>query len=343
MMDYAALYYAGQVLLIFAVSVMLGKIAGPIVTRMLEALSSKTKSTLDDRIIASVKTPLETFFFLIVFYFLLHQFPELVAAADLLNKYTFAILVIIATFVVSEASGAAIRWYYEEGQTSSRIGKRMQTLGVDNSLLPLLRKVTKLAIYVIGFTIAIYEAGFDVTGLLAVTSVTALILGLASQETLANLFAGIALQLDRPYQYGDYIRLPTPPNDIAIVRKIGMRSTKLQDLYHNTIIISNSEFAKMRVTNLTLPDDLSLVQVQSELPHNADLARFKQAIVSHLQKHKPEGLLSERGFELVIDAVKPSSVAVSFTFWVKGYQNVPKIRELVNRATLEFMARGGKK
>ena len=335
MFDYAALYYAGQVLLLFAVSVMLGKIAGPIVTRVLEAISGKTKSTLDDKIIAAIKTPLETFFFIIVFYFLLHQFPELVAAAVFLEKYTLAILAIIATFMVSEASGAAIRWYYEEGQTSSRIGQRMRRLGVDDSLLPLLRKVTKLAIYVIGFTIAVYEAGFDVTGLLAVTSVTALILGLASQETLANLFAGIALQLDRPYHYGDYIRLPS--GDIAIVRKIGMRSTKLEDLYHNTVIISNSEFAKMRVTNLTLPDDLSLVQVQAELPHAADLKKLKSALVAELGRQKPSGLMPEHGFDFLVDSVKPSTAAVSFTFWVKGYQNVPKIRELVNRAILEYL------
>ncbi len=339
MVDYATLYYTGHLLLLFAASVLVGKLAGPIVTRVLEGLSSKTSSTLDDRIIAATKTPIETFFFLIVFYLLLHSSPDLSEAAAVLEKYTLVILIVIATFTLSEASGAAIRWYYEEGQEKSRIGQRVQKLGVDNSLLPLVRKLTKLGIYVIGFTFAIYETGFDITGLLAVTSVTALILGLASQETLANIFAGIALQMDRPYHYGDYLRLLN--GEIAIVRKIGMRSTKLQDLNHNTIIISNSEFAKMRVTNLTLPDDESIVQVPAELPLGADLEKLKARIIAALARAKPNGLLAERGYALTIDAIKPSSVAVSFSFWVKHYVNTSAIREIINREILEF-AKGRK-
>jgi len=334
MFDQGTLYYVGYIAGIFAVSVAIGKISGPIVTRILEFLSGKTSSTLDDRIIAAVKTPLESFFFLVVFYFLLHAIPELASAAAFIEQYIYAILVVIATFMLSEASGAAIRWYYEEGHKSGK-------LGVDLSLLPLVRKVTKLVIYVVGLTVALSATGFDVTGLLAVTSVVGLILGLASQETLANLFAGIALQMDRPYHYGDYIRLPG--GEIVIVRKIGMRSTRLEDLQHNTIFISNSEFAKMRITNLSLPDDISIVSVQAELPHGSDLEKLRKKIASSLQSAAPAGLLLDKGCAFSIEAVKPSTVAVSFSFWVKGYGNAAAIKEAVNRQILEFALARSKK
>jgi len=334
MFDQGTLYYMGYIAGIFAVSIVIGKISGPIVTRILEFLSGKTESTLDDRIIAAVKTPLESFFFLIVFYFLLHAIPELASAAAFIEQYIYAILVVIATFMLSEASGAAIRWYYEEGHKSRK-------LGVDLSLLPLVRKITKLVIYVVGLTVALSATGFDVTGLLAVTSVVGLILGLASQETLANLFAGIALQMDRPYHYGDYIRLPG--GEIVIVRKIGMRSTRLEDLQHNTVFISNSEFAKMRVTNLSLPDDISIVSVQSELPLCADLEKLRKKVESALQSGQPAGLLQGKGYVFSIEAVKPGSVAVSFSFWVKGYSNADGIKGAVNRQMLEFARACSKK
>lgn len=327
MIDQSTLIYFGQIALLFAISVVVGRIAGPIMVKVLEFFSGKTKSTLDDRVIAAVKVPLESFFFLIVFYFLLHSFPELAAAAAFLEKYTLAILVAIATFLLSEATGASIRWYYEEGVKSSR-------LKIDLSLLPFVRKVSKLVIYLVGFTIALSYTGFDVTGLLAVTSVFGIVLGLASQETLANLFAGLALQMDRPYHYGDYLRFPS--GEITIVRKIGMRSAKFEDMHHNTVIISNSEFAKMRVTNLSLPDDVSVVEVHGEFTHGANLADLKKKIVSSLSSAKPSGLMSERGYKLLVDAVKPTSVSVTFSFWVKGYQHAEGIRELVNRAMLDF-------
>lgn len=322
------LVYAGYIAALFAVSVVVGRIAGPIVTSILGYFSGKTKSTLDDRLLAAVKVPLESFFFIIVFYFLLHSVPELSEAAKWLEQYTFAIVVVIGTFMLSEASGAAIRWYYDEGHKSSRVVK------VDLSLLPLVRKVTKIAIYVIGFTVALSTTGFDITGILAVTSVVGLILGLASQETLANLFAGIALQMDRPYHYGDYLKLPS--GEIVKLDKIGMRSARMEDMSHNTVIISNSEFAKMRVTNLSLPDDISIVAVSAELPHSANLDALKGRLAAALRKAKPKGLLSDLGFTLAIDAVKPSTVAFSFSFWVKDYSNAAAIRGIVNREIIAF-------
>ncbi|MCX8194934.1 MAG: mechanosensitive ion channel family protein [Candidatus Micrarchaeota archaeon] len=314
---------------LFGVSVLIGRALGPLVVRLLESLAGKTKSSLDDRVITAIKTPLESFFFLIIFYFLIHSFPELSAAASFLERYTLAIIIILVAFLLSEASGAVIRWYYEEGSKTSKVK-------LDLSLLPLFRKITKIAIYIVGITFALSEAGFDVTGLLAVTSVVGIIIGLASQETLANLFAGLALQLDRPYHYGDYLRLPPPSNEIVRIRKIGMRSTKLEDMYHNTIIVSNSEFAKMRITNLSLPDDISIVPVQAELPLNTDLEKLKKRIIAALSSAKPSGLLPERGYSLSVESVKPSSVAISFSFWVRDYSNAPKIREIVNREILEF-------
>jgi small-conductance mechanosensitive channel len=146
--------------------------------------------------------------------------------------------------------------------------------------------------------------------------------------------------MDRPYHYGDYLRLPG--GEIAIVRKIGMRSAKLEDMHHNTMIISNSEFAKIRVTNLSLPDDISIVPVSGEFPLGTNFENLKKKIVSSLSSAKPNGLMPERGYTLAIDAVKPSSAVITFSFWVKGYHHADKIKELVNRAMLGF-AKAGKK
>ncbi|MFA6907463.1 MAG: mechanosensitive ion channel domain-containing protein [Candidatus Micrarchaeia archaeon] len=328
------LTYIGYIAGLFLFSLAVGGISGPIIVKALEFFSGKTKSTLDDRVIAAIKVPLESCFFIIVFYFLLNAVPELSGAATFLAGYTVAIIILIGTFMLSEATGAVIRWYYEEGYKSARVVK------MDLSLLPLVRKITKLLIYVVGLTLALSTTGFDVTGILAVTSVVGLILGLASQETLGNIFAGIALQIDRPYNYGDCLKLPT--GEIAKLDKIGMRTTRLTDMWRNSIIISNSEFAKLRVTNLSLPDDISIVATQAELPLGADFGALKKGIVSALAAAKPKGLLPDMGYALETDSVKPSSALVSFSFWVKDYKNADAIRQIVNNAILDF-ARGKKK
>lgn len=332
MIDPLSLVYMGQIAALFLISVAIGRLAGPIVVKVLEVFTSRTKNKLDDRIIEAIKVPLESFFFLLVFYFLLHSFPDLADAAKLLDSYTIAILVLIATFMFSEASGAIIRWYYEEGHRAR--GGRIGKVELDLSLLPLVRKVTKLLIYAAGAIVALSTVGFDITGLLAISSVLGIIVGLASQETLANIFAGIAIQIDRPYHYGDYLRLPS--GDIAVVQKIGMRSTKLEDTQHNTIIVSNSEFAKMRITNLSLPDDICIVQVFAELPYSADLDLLENKISNAIHKAKPFGFLPAKGTRLAIESIKPSTVAFSFSFWVSGYYNSQPIKDMVNAEILRY-------
>ena len=328
------LYYIDHIAALFAISLIVGSIAGPLLIRLLAFFAGKTKSTLDDRVLAAIKVPLETFFFIFVFYATMHYFPELSEAAAFFKKYIFAIMVLVATFMLSEASGAAIRWYYEEGHQEAK------HLKVDLSLLPLVRKVTKLAIYGAGIVVALSTTGFDVTGILAVTSVLGLILGLASQETLGNIFAGIALQIDRPYHYGDYLKLPS--GEIAKLDKIGMRTTRMTDMMHNTIIISNSEFAKLRVTNLSLPDDVSIVPVQAELPGNADLPALKKRLDGALLRAKPKGLMFGLGRTMAIDSVRPSSVIFTYSFWVKGYANAGEIKEIANREIHAFSKMKGR-
>ena len=66
------LTYIGYLAGLFLVSLAVGGISGPIMVKVLEYLTRKTKSTLDDRVLEAIKVPLESFFFLVVFYAMLH-------------------------------------------------------------------------------------------------------------------------------------------------------------------------------------------------------------------------------------------------------------------------------
>lgn len=320
------LLYIGQIIALFIISLFIGWVVGPLVLNILKHFS--TKNTLVERIINSITVPTESFFFLIIFYLLLRMFHALSDATILLEKYIYAILIIVATFMLSAVSGAVIRWYYEVGYKTAK-------LKLDLSLMPLFRKISKIIIYIFGFMLALSALGIDITAMIALTSVIGIILGLASQESLANLFAGIMLQIDRPYKYGDFLKLPGT-NEIVKVEKIGIRSARLMDMQHNIVIISNSEFAKMKATNLSLPNHLSIIGISAELPHNTNLEKLKEKIVSALLKAKLNGFVPEKGCTLLIDRVNPSNVSFTFSCWVKNYENAFAIREFVNRIIWKF-------
>ncbi|HSE39347.1 MAG TPA: mechanosensitive ion channel domain-containing protein, partial [Acidobacteriota bacterium] len=115
----------------------------------------------------------------------------------------------------------------------------------------LVEEITKVLLYGIA-TIAIvqYTLSIQVTTVLATSAIITVVLGLALQETLGNLFAGLALQLDPAYQVGDWIRVG---ERWGKVEEITWRATKLRTVNNDSVIIPNGSIAKDTLVNLSFP------------------------------------------------------------------------------------------
>lgn len=105
-----------------------------------------------------------------------------------------------------------------------------------------------VALSVIGFVF-----GAPIGPLVATSGVVAIIIGLALQNTLADVFSGIALTLGRAYVIGDWIRLGDDTE--GRVAEINWRSTNLLTGAHNMVVVPNSVLAKQGMTNLSRPDE----------------------------------------------------------------------------------------
>jgi small-conductance mechanosensitive channel/CRP-like cAMP-binding protein len=89
--------------------------------------------------------------------------------------------------------------------------------------------------------------------LIATSGVFAIILGLALQNTLSDVFSGIALNLGRPYVLGDWIVLSDGTEGRVV--ETNWRSTQLLTLAHNVVALPNSYIAKVGLTNVSGPDE----------------------------------------------------------------------------------------
>ncbi|HEX8173337.1 MAG TPA: mechanosensitive ion channel family protein [Thermoanaerobaculia bacterium] len=109
----------------------------------------------------------------------------------------------------------------------------------------LLREIVSIVLYVMlfGWTIStIFE--YRITALLATGTVLAAVLGLALQETLGNLFAGIALHLEDSFELGDVIR---SGDYFGTVEAVRWRGTRLRTFNNNLVIVPNSLLARERL------------------------------------------------------------------------------------------------
>lgn len=105
-----------------------------------------------------------------------------------------------------------------------------------------------VALSILGFVF-----GAPVGTLVATSGVVAVILGLALQNTLGDVFSGIALTLGRSHAIGDWIVLSDGTEGRVV--ETNWRATNLLTGAHNLVVLPNSLLAKLSLTNLSRPDE----------------------------------------------------------------------------------------
>lgn len=121
--------------------------------------------------------------------------------------------------------------------------------------------------------------GFQLAPLLATSAAASVILGLALQDTLGNLFAGISLQLDRNFEIGDWLEVTSGiQKTTGQVREITWRSTTLVGFSEELITLPNRFMANATIANFSPPDTPILRRQVFRLAYGENVDLAKQAL-----------------------------------------------------------------
>lgn len=108
----------------------------------------------------------------------------------------------------------------------------------------LLKTVLSIVVYIVAFFI-IFQSQFptvELTALFTGSTIIGIVVGLALQDTLGNLFAGLALQADQPFQVGDVVLLPGRGE--GVVEHVSWRGVKIRTFQNKLLVVSNSVLGK---------------------------------------------------------------------------------------------------
>ena len=137
------------------------------------------------------------------------------------------------------------------------------------------------------FGIVAFVYDYTLTGVLATSGVVAMIIGLAVQLNITNLFAGVALNLERPFRVGDWImvhgRTPDPEHGvIGQVVDINWRTTRLRTADDTEIVIPNGIVSEKTITNFMAPGEMSRFELSFHVDQSFPPERVLKVIQAAL-------------------------------------------------------------
>ncbi len=193
---------------------------------------------------------------------------------------------------------------------------------------------TLLAYGVMILVVARLELNVDVTPLLATSALVTAVIGLALQETLGNVFSGLSLQLQQPFEPGDWVRFGA---HLGRVQGIGWRSTRLVTRSLELLDVPNAVLAREVITNYrgsAIGDEL-FVGLSYDAPPN----RVKE-IVLRVLYHSGDVAKAPRPDVWVVD-YGDFAVKYRIRFWMLDYSRQDQVRDEIMSSLWYALRRNG--
>lgn len=238
------IYYLGEmtnqiiVIAILLFIILLRKVFTKYIVAGLKILTSKTETSIDEKLLDAFEKPL-SFTFIIIGLYIAFIYLPLSPSQEVLGAKVLRSLVI---FVVT--------WglYNLTSSQSNFLEEIKAKLNIDDILIQFFSKLVQFVLVAIGILMIAQEFGYDVDGFIAGLGLGGLAFALAAKDALANVFGGVVIILEKPFLIGDWIKTSTAE---GTVEEISFRSTKIRAFDQSIITVPNASLASESITNFS--------------------------------------------------------------------------------------------
>lgn len=185
--------------------------------------------------------------------------------------------------------------------------------------------VKLIAIAGVTVTILKYDYGMELSGLLVTSTVVSAVIGLAIQDMLANVAAGLGVQIERPFGVGDWLLIG---NSEGVVTQLNWRTLTLLTRERHEILVPNSTVAKTEVVNFCRPTTLQRAHTTVGVAYKHPPGVVKAALARAAQS--AHGVAADPPVEILLRSFGDSSINYDVRFWITDFSCLPEITDDVN-------------
>ncbi len=318
-----------QGIAIFLVTFVVASILTWIIFKVLEQVTSRTKTYTDDKLLAIARAP-------IYYSLVITGFSTAVKVMPLSDKITLmlihgfktigVLIWMVAIIRISKMMLKQLAWLSQKGRFI-----QPQTLPLFDNLVRVV--IIGLAVYI---TFRIW--GIDMTAWLASAGIVGIAVGFAAKDTLANLFSGVFILADTPYKIGDYVVLDSGRR--GKVTHIGIRSTRFLTRDDVEVTVPNSIIGNSKIINQTGgPHTKYRLRIKIGFAYGSDINTTRELLVE-IAKHDsgvcktPEPRIRFRSFG-------ESGLDHELLCWVDDPELRGKVTDSLNLAIYNMMTEKG--
>ena len=237
-----------------------------VVSAWLRRFSAKSNKPSDGLLLKLLRGPVKVVAFVILLNVGLGVFDWPARAQLMLSRALIVVVAISVTYLAVNVVDLLLGlWRQRIVSTQDR--------AFSEQLFPLLSKVAKVAVVIAAVALTADNLDIKITSLLAGLSVGGLALGLAAQDTVANLFGAVAIFLDKPFHMGDAIRVEGVE---GTVESVGLRSTRIRNADGHHVTVPNKLMGNAIITNITRRPSIR-TEMNFGLVHDTPTEKVKHA------------------------------------------------------------------
>ena len=176
----------------------------------------------------------------------------------------------------------------------------------------------------------------DIGAVMTTSAILSVVVGLALQESLSNVFAGIMLTIDRPFKQGDWIEVDGKEGKVL---DANWRSTRVLTRDDDIIYVPNSTMAKGTIINLSDPTPEHLCKRTVGIEYAAPPNKVRNVLVE-VMTHV-DGVIAAPPPDVFIADFDDSAISYELRYWIVDYDRRVKIEAEIMRSVWYRLKREG--
>jgi small-conductance mechanosensitive channel len=241
----------------------------------------------------------------------------------LISNFFSVLYVSIVTYIVLNLISIVSDWYLSRA-TAKELDE------IDHRAVRLVQHIAQLVFLFLAITLILER--FRVTQVSFRESLTALgiggiIIGLAAQGTLADLIAGIALSIDRPFKIGDRIFIEKL-GTWGDVTEMSWRSTRILTRDNRQVAVPNSVIGAELVTNYSQPDRMYRIETYAMVFYGPDIEYVRSLILEALEHEA--WIMHEKPIEALLSEFMEFGVKFKIRCWIENFVDARILEDQLN-------------